>query len=49
MEDLEALQDQGLHVQVERTDIPAEDDRVRFELESNTMKRRQAEGHVLLK
>jgi glycine cleavage system regulatory protein len=31
--DLEALQDQGLHVQVERTDLPAEDDRVRFELE----------------
>ena len=33
MADLGRLQDQGLHVQVERTDIPAEDDRVRYELE----------------
>ena len=31
--DLLALQDQGLHVQVERTDVPADDDRVRYELE----------------
>src|SRR6476469_6689691 len=31
--DLHALQDEGLHVQVERTDPPAEDDRVRYELE----------------
>jgi glycine cleavage system regulatory protein len=31
--DLHSLQDQGLHVQVERTDPPAEDDRVRYELE----------------
>ena len=31
--DLVALEDQGLHVQVERTDLPAEDDRTRYELE----------------
>ncbi len=31
--DLARLQDQGLHLQVERTDLPAEDDRVRYELE----------------
>ena len=31
--DLHALQDEGLHVQVERTDPPAEDERVRYELE----------------
>jgi len=31
--DLYALEEQGLHVQVERTDLPAEDDQVRYELE----------------
>jgi glycine cleavage system regulatory protein len=31
--DLVTLEEEGLHVQVERTDIPAEDDRVRYELE----------------
>jgi glycine cleavage system regulatory protein len=31
--DLLALQEQGLHVQVERTDVPPDDDRVRYELE----------------
>lgn len=31
--DLVGLQDRGLHVQVERTDPPAEDDRIRYELE----------------
>ena len=33
MADLLALQEQGLHVQVERTDVPADDERVRYELE----------------
>jgi glycine cleavage system regulatory protein len=31
--DLLGLQEQGLHVQVERTDIPADDELVRYELE----------------